>query len=156
MNLTQWTSSDGFTYGFGDGGVKGDIAAFSSRGPTADERIKPEIVAPGHGVISALSAPSADGWGPESIVSGDEHVVSSGTSMASPVAAGIVALLFEKDPNLSSRAVMNALKNTAATDGFTGSSLPDNTWGWGKVDALPSQSKGTEWRKRNTRAPRRQ
>jgi len=62
------------------------IAAFSSRGPTKDGRIKPEIVAPGTNIVSTRSHhPKATTlWG----VFDDEYVYAGGTSMATPLTAG--------------------------------------------------------------------
>lgn len=58
-----------------------NVATFSSRGPTSDGRIKPDVVAPGHSVVSAASLePCA-------------AVRMSGTSMATPVCAGTLALV---------------------------------------------------------------
>jgi len=62
---------------------------FSSRGPTADGRQKPEIVAPGFKIRAARSTPSG-GW------SGEPRLtVKSGTSMAAPWVSGTVALMFQ-------------------------------------------------------------
>lgn len=70
------------------------MAAFSSRGPTADGRLKPEIVAPGTNIVSARDRhPKADpatmSWG----LYDDNYVFMGGTSMATPVAAGAMALV---------------------------------------------------------------
>ncbi len=63
---------------------------FSSRGPTADGRQKPELVAPGYRIRAARSVPRG-GWSP-----GDSQLtVKSGSSMASPCVAGTVALMYQ-------------------------------------------------------------
>ena len=77
------------------------VADFSSRGPTIDGLIKPDLVTPGVNIIS-LRAPSSflDKTNPSARV--DENYVSlSGTSMATPICAGVVAQLLQKEPNLS-------------------------------------------------------
>jgi hypothetical protein len=108
----------------GDGG--GDyLGSFSSRGPVADpggERIKPDLVAPGVRITSAEA-----GW-----VS--RYIRQSGTSMATPFVSGVVALMVEADPSLSSAAgvVKAILQDTAQDLGATG---PDNAWGAGRLDA---------------------
>lgn len=118
----------------------GDIAFFSSAGPTRDGRIKPEITAPGMMVMSSraggiftrdqLVAPSR------------RHRVELGTSMSSPHVAGAVALLLQHDPGMTPDQVIATLTGTAAVDGFTAfdwsdgsTGVPNEQWGWGKLDA---------------------
>ncbi len=68
------------------------MAAFSSRGPTADGRTKPDIVAPGTDIISVRSrASSSTGWGV--LASNTNYCFMGGTSMATPLAAGSAALV---------------------------------------------------------------
>ena len=63
---------------------------FTSQGPTADGRLKPEVSAPGRGILAARSMP-ARGWR-----EGESRLrESSGTSMASPHVAGTVALMYQ-------------------------------------------------------------
>jgi subtilisin family serine protease len=97
----------------------GKIAYFSSRGPTRDGRLKPEVVAPGYYVL-----------GPEAGTS--NYIPLPGTSMASPVVAGLVALILETNPNLDVNGVRGILSSQALSDGFTGS-LPNNIYGYGKA-----------------------
>jgi subtilisin family serine protease len=97
----------------------GKIAFFSSRGPTRDGRLKPDVVAPGYYVL-----------GPEA--GSSSYVLMRGTSMASPVVAGLVALILEENPNLDVNGVRSILTSQALSDGFTGS-LPNNIYGYGKA-----------------------
>ena len=74
------------------------MAAFSSRGPTTDDRIKPDMSAPGTFIASTRSrVASGTGWG---AIDAD-YLYMGGTSMATPVTAGVTALLYQHlDDNL--------------------------------------------------------
>ncbi|OYD07003.1 S8 family peptidase [Paludifilum halophilum] len=89
-------------------------APYSSRGPTLDLLVKPDIYAPGTNIIS-LSVPDSplEEELPENRV-GDYYISLSGTSMATPVCAGVVALMLEANPRLSPNDVKSILKSTAA------------------------------------------
>jgi minor extracellular serine protease Vpr len=126
------------------------LVPFSSHGPTADNRIVPDITAPGLAVISSVNSFNADykpgGADYSSVISrGYDSLNSkyyyyaqmSGTSMSSPAASGIVALMLQANPKLSPAEVKIILAKTAITDTFTGT-LPaqgTNLWGHGKINA---------------------
>jgi serine protease AprX len=95
------------------------IAAFSSRGPTADGRIKPDVVAPGAGVFLPVPGETA------------QYQTVSGTSFATPFISGLCALLLEAHPGLTPAMVMAALKGSARDLGDPG---PDTDYGWGLPD----------------------
>jgi subtilisin family serine protease len=118
------------------GGANGALAVFSSAGPRLDGMLKPEIVAPGKGVISALSRTAVSNIPDDAIAEGNMHIAMSGTSMSAPVTTGAVALYFEKHPNASYVEVKNAITSNAKADAFTASNgpLPNNYWGHGKLD----------------------
>ena len=140
----------GSTYSFAGYTTLGQIVPFSSHGPTADGRVKPDITAPGLSVVSALSSwdnsykPLGSNY--SSVVSiyqdpnsGNNYSYGalSGTSMASPCTSGIIALLLEADPTLTPAQIRAILAQTAILDSFTGA-LPVqglNTWGHGKINA---------------------
>jgi hypothetical protein len=73
---------------------------------------------------------------PQDVTPGGYHVRGGGTSASSPVVTGAAALWLERFPNSSWTDFKTALINCAHTDGFTGNTLPDNTWGYGKTDAV--------------------
>ncbi|KAF5593136.1 serine protease ABC transporter B family tagB [Fusarium subglutinans] len=123
-----------------DGVVEGspnNISRFSSRGPTIQGRIKPDVVAPGAMILSAMSrdAKPDDRFGRSSDPS---WAFSSGTSMATPLVAGCVAVLREtlqKDGVTSpSAALLKALLVNGAVD--TGNS--SKAQGFGRVDLANS------------------
>lgn len=93
----------------------GEIVVFSSRGPTADGRIKPDFCALG---ISVFLANWTGGYG-----------FSGGTSFATPLIAGGIALLLEGHPDWTLADILTALKRSASH-----SFLPNNTYGWGVPD----------------------
>jgi serine protease AprX len=95
------------------------LAAFSSRGPTQDNRMKPEIAAPGVNI----TAPKAN--------SGNQYVAYSGTSMATPFVSGTVALMLSANPNLTVAQVRDLLRTTAVDWGAPGQ---DVDYGWGRLD----------------------
>ncbi|CAG0981616.1 partial Serine protease AprX, partial [Anaerolineae bacterium] len=112
-----------------------NISTFSSIGPTRDGRQKPDLAAPGQGIVSSLST-SADTTGQSAwIVPGQKHRVMQGTSMAAPHVTGAVALLLQHTPALLASQAKAVLTATADVDGFTGSAW-NATWGAGKMDIL--------------------
>ena len=110
------------------------IASFSSRGPVTVDgsgRPKPDISAPG---VSIRSSTPGTGYGSL-----------SGTSMAGPHVAGMVALLFSARPDLIGQVdeVEEIIRETAVPrtttqncGGVPGSQVPNNTYGWGRIDVL--------------------
>lgn len=120
----------------------GEIAPFSSLGPTADGRTKPDITAPGNVIVSSVNSFDGeyDGSHPHVVANvnnGTDYwwfATMQGTSMASPMVTGIVALWLEADPTLTPSEIKQFMQNNAWTDSYTGS-VPNNTWGYGKIDA---------------------
>jgi hypothetical protein len=113
----------------------GDIACFSSRGPTRDGRMKPDITAPGHRIASDLSVDSIPNHDVSDQMQGGKLLMESGTSQATPHITGIVALMLQSSPGLTYATALQALQSTATKDSFTGTGA-NNTWGSGKVNAL--------------------
>lgn len=112
------------------------MASFSSRGPTADGRIKPDVVAPGTWILSTRAAQAPDGsfWGPFNA----DYAFMGGTSMATPLTAGASALVREwlgKERGVSnpSAALMKAVIMNGATQ-LPGETTPSTDSGSGRVD----------------------
>lgn len=100
----------------------GDPASFTSNGPTSDGRTKPDVVAPGVYVYTAVVKE----------ISGDDstYEYSNGTSFSTPITAGICALILSAHPELTPLQVRDAVRNTASLSGN-----PNNILGWGIVNA---------------------
>lgn len=115
----------------------GELSGFSSRGPTRDGRIKPDITATGEWILSCARQDELNilsATEPEKVAAGKKHKRSSGTSMSSPTVAGIAALYLQKNPTATYQDVKSAIIDCADQDAFTGNNLPDNKWGHGKVN----------------------
>ncbi|MBN1508834.1 MAG: S8 family serine peptidase [Sedimentisphaerales bacterium] len=115
----------------------GELASFSSKGPTADGRGAPDICAPGSQIAAALSSHGSVLWSDEFFVTEwGRYRLMEGTSMAAPHVTGVVALMLQANRRLDYEKTVQILRTTARSDAFTGPNLPDNRSGWGKVDAL--------------------
>jgi subtilisin family serine protease len=139
-----WMSSGGSARWWGLAYVENMIADFSSRGPTLDGRIKPDITAPGHVLISLrdqkVYTTPGNSWIDNDGVSGGNanYYQMRGTSMACPVAAGAAALFLEKYPSATPQQVYDAMKNYSNQAGLT--NLPDNTYGAGRLNVLSAMN----------------
>jgi subtilisin family serine protease len=103
-----------------------NIASFSGRGPTLDERVKPEVVAPGASVIAARATGTKMGTPAD-----ERYTRANGTSMATPHVAGLCALLLEANPSLLPDDVKWLLMDTAVNLG-----ADPNSQGAGRIDAF--------------------
>jgi serine protease AprX len=102
-----------------------ELADFSGRGPTIDGRTKPDLLFPGMGIVSCRARDTSIGR-----VIDDYYLETSGTSMATPHAAGVAALLLGAKPDLSPAQIKDALMKTAVSLGLDG-----NAQGSGRADA---------------------
>ncbi|RYZ03755.1 MAG: serine protease [Myxococcales bacterium] len=155
VNRNRWLDSRGqpFLVGESDGSDRlleeDSTAVFSAAGPNALGAMKPDIVAPGMYVVGAMSAdadPRSNGGqgvfasqgrcgAPDYecfVTDDDEHAVTSGTSMSSPIVAGAVALLFESRPELTQGQVRALLQAGARQP--SGAVLAEQQLGPGVLD----------------------
>lgn len=119
-------------------GTPGKRFPTSSCGPTRDGRIKPDIIAPGDVMLSALVQSLRTQYIaslPTSITPEAYHTRDGGTSSSGPGVAGIAALYLQKYPTATAMQVKNAILTCSRQDAFTGST-PNNAYGYGKADAF--------------------
>lgn len=95
-----------------------DIASFSSRGPTIDQRNKPDFIMPGVNIM----APSDDG----------KYVTKTGTSMATPIMSGVIALIMQANPSLTPAEIKDVLAKS--TVNLQNGKYDENTIGKGMVE----------------------
>ncbi len=103
------------------------IASFSSRGPSCFGETKPDVSAPG---VEVCSSVPGNGW----------DCSYSGTSMASPHTAGLVALLWSAKPALvgdiaATERILTSTASCLEDDSCGGAGCPNNVYGWGRIDA---------------------
>jgi len=127
----SWTGMNSQVYGRTDI-APGGIASFSSWGPTRDGRTKPDVVAPGTIIASARSNTIREQESdPDAF-----HRVLSGTSMATPHVAGVIALMLQYDSHIQAADIPGILRQTARLDADTGVFTNGSpVWGFGKIDA---------------------
>lgn len=119
-------SPDAITVGAVD---KSDVIAnFSSRGPTYDGRIKPDVTNVGVSVVAARASGTSIGYPVDQY-----YTSASGTSMATPMTAGVVALMLQKNPSMTPAQVKYILEKTAKP--LDSQTKPNNNWGYGRVQA---------------------
>ena len=114
---------------------------YSSRGPTGDGRLKPDVMAPGGAIMSAQAG------------SGDGYVSYSGTSMATPHVAGVAALMLQANPNVAPTETTDYVKqilretsdHKVPLDVDCGEFYtPNNCYGWGTVELVGAVSRSQD------------
>ena len=140
---TPGSAEDAITVGALD--KNSAIAIYSSQGPTEELRVKPNIAYVGSNVMSVA------------FNSGDQYTAMSGTSMATPGAAGVAALMFQANPDLSPFDIKNIMQETAtyrlciymaANEPCLEDAIPknrqNNVYGHGEVRALDAVYEAAE------------
>lgn len=123
-----WTDSAGAPRGVGL--LIDTIADFSSPGPLRNGARKPDVTAPGAMIVSCQSSQSSP---PASNVLGNGFRVNAGTSMACPFITGVVALLLQADPTLTTDDIKAMLRAQSRIPGAAAGAF-DTRWGFGLID----------------------
>lgn len=119
------------------------LSKFSSRGPTWDDRIKPDVLAPGDNIFGAYnqynnSLSSDKGTIVDKIIHGNgnnSYIAGlSGTSMSSPIVAGIIALWLQAKPDLTPEEIKEVIAKTSSPLD-DGKNYPNYDCGYGMIDA---------------------
>jgi len=145
----SFTNLAGSNVNYSGYSARGTLAPFSSKGPTVDGRIKPDIAGPGLVVASAVNSydTSAAPGGSDADVlvssytkpgTGRDYYYAMfmGTSMSGPAVAGIVAMMLQVKPDLTPEMALDIIRTTAIKDNFTTQlpQGPNNRWGSGKIN----------------------
>ena len=128
------------------GSEEGHLTSFSSCGPTLNGRIKPDVVAPGHNILSVYNSfyVSEDiesinrETAYKSEAFGKEYAIwaMSGTSMACPITAGVIALWLQAKPDLTPEDILGVIERTSHQPEPEFSGTDKNIYyGWGEIDA---------------------
>ena len=118
--------------------TSGKLSINSSKGPNRIGEQKPDVAATGDGTLSACPQfliTALINNGGNSLAEGQKHVLNGGTSMASPVVAGIAALYLQKCSNATHLDFKNDLLDNGSADFYTGPT-PNYAYGYGKIDAF--------------------
>ena len=140
----EWTSLNGYVYGYENHFPFGAISSFSSYGRLYDGRERPTVCAPGATIISSSNEYYLDAYR-----AGDSERQADlrangrryswhqcvGTSMATPLVAGAIALWLEADPDLTYEDVLDIIQKTAVKDADVMAAKDPVQWGAGKFDA---------------------
>lgn len=138
---TNWVDVAGnpWTVGF----PLNDLSPFSSNGPlrarggVTNAVLKPDVTAPGAMIVSCRSSarPAPVPPAVDQYIIDPQHLIDAGTSMATPVVTGIVALLLQRNPGLDPPAVKALLQRNCRIPGSAVGNVRDDRWGYGLIDS---------------------
>ncbi len=139
ISRSNWTDVDGALRTRTSQGLAGNNASSSSGGPSRDGRLKPNLAAPGTYVLSTLSVSKLSTTANSEIGVGGKHYINFGTSMASPVVTGTVALMLQaakdRGRTLGGDTIRRLLQRSVKNDSFTGATI-SYKYGYGKVNTF--------------------
>jgi len=141
ITKNKWVSINNYQYSYKT--KLGSLASFSSHGPRVGGLSKPDIAAPGFGVVSCVNSFDSSFLKGHNMATYTvknylynskyySYSMLAGTSMATPMVSGVIALMLEKNPTLGPSEIRKILQETATVDSFV--TDPD-LWGAGKLNA---------------------
>lgn len=142
---TGFTNYLGNYRNYSGGRTVGRISPYSSTGPAMNGNMKPEVVAPGDNIISSYSSFYIEANPEASDIKSDvAHFdfngrtyawnANTGTSMATPVVAGVIALWLQAKPNLTREEILGVMERTCRHPDPK-LNYPNNQYGYGEIDA---------------------
>lgn len=133
----DWVDMDGIDRQMTGQGAAGELWIGSSWGPTNDGRLGIDFAACGEVLYASYSANTWYSHFPHLLVEGGDYNygIQNAVSAAAPLTTGVIALMLEKNPELTPSQIKDILQQTSRSDSYTGS-VPNNQWGYGKLDAL--------------------
>jgi minor extracellular serine protease Vpr len=128
---------DGIYRQFTGQGDPGELWIGSSFGPTQDDRQGVDFAACGELLYAAYSPDTWYSHFPHLLIQdgNSKYGIQDAVSAAAPLSTGVIALMLEMNPELTPSKIKEILQQTARSDSFTGN-VPNNRWGYGKLDAL--------------------
>ncbi len=143
VSWSRWKNLDGKDIKYSSYYPPETMAGFSSEGPRVDGKMKPDIAAPGAFLLSAVNSLDTLHYNhsTEKTFLSRKYTenekdyyfaYAAGTSMSSPMAAGIIALMLEKNPKLAVADILRIFDSTAVKDEYY---QDNNKWGRGKLNA---------------------
>ena len=139
ISVGNYTNDSGYVNNLGNWkseiGTRGKIYTTSSKGPTRQGILKPDVSASGANTVSSFPIQLTNSMADADLALGGKHYRNGGTSMSSPVVAGVAALYFEKCNQTNYAHFKNDLIHSAYGDNWTGT-LPKFDFGNGKLDAF--------------------
>ncbi|NND72690.1 MAG: S8 family serine peptidase [Rhodothermales bacterium] len=136
IHNSSWVDIDGVTRtDIGNDAGQGALWPGSGVGPTLDGRTGITVSAPGNTNVGPVGPDSYFATFPHALIEGGggQYGLLGYVSGANPVVTGVIALMLELDPTLTSNEVAEILSSTARSDAFTGA-VPNTDWGGGKLD----------------------
>lgn len=138
----DWIDMDGIQRQMTGQGDPGELWIGSSFGPTQNDLMGVDFAACGEVLYGAYSPNTWYSHFPHLLIQGGEYNygIQNAVSAAAPLTTGVISLMLEMNQELTPEQIKQILQEAARIDNFTGT-VPNNKWGYGKLDALEAIKK---------------